>query len=104
MVESGPGSPEPQFGVEAIHLDLPPFCMAVGERPKSLGGLNLVGLRRAGLGPEVRRALQVAYRTLFRSDLTLAERLEAVEREVPEVVRLVDFIKASERGVLGFRG
>ncbi|MHC4133656.1 MAG: acyl-ACP--UDP-N-acetylglucosamine O-acyltransferase [Planctomycetota bacterium] len=91
-------------GNSAIHLDLPPFCMAVGERPKSLGGLNLVGLRRAGLGPEVRRALQAAYRTLFRSDLTLAQRLEAVDRDVAEVARLASFIEASQRGVIGFRG
>jgi len=90
-------------GAAALHLDVPPFCMVIGERPRSLDGLNVVGLRRAGLTPEVRRALQLAYRTLFRSDLKLAERLEAVPCDVPEVARLVDFIKASKRGVIGFR-
>jgi UDP-N-acetylglucosamine acyltransferase len=91
-------------GNAAIHLDVPPFCTAVGERPKTLDGLNLVGLRRAGFDPEVRRALQAAYRTLFRSEATLAERLEAVPCDVAEVARLVTFIKASQRGVVGFRG
>lgn len=91
-------------GNAAIHLDLPPFCMAVGERPKTLEGLNLVGLRRAGFGADVRRALQAAYRTLFRSDKALAERLEAVPDDVAEVARLVRFIRSSQRGVIGFRG
>jgi len=90
-------------GAAALHLDVPPFCTAFGERPKRLQGLNVVGLRRAGLTPEVRRALQAAYRTLFRSDLPLPQRLEAVPRDVPEVARLASFIEASKRGVIGFR-
>ena len=89
-------------GCAAIHLDVPPFCMAIGERPRDLEGLNKVGLRRAGLGPEVRRALQAAYRTLFRGDLTLPERLAAVDRSVAEVARLASFVEASKRGVIGF--
>ncbi|MHC4818102.1 MAG: hypothetical protein ACYTF8_08615 [Planctomycetota bacterium] len=89
-------------GCAAIHLDVPPFCMAIGERPNTLEGLNLVGLRRAGYTPEVRRALQAAYRTLFRGDLTLPERLEAVPRDVAEVAQLVSFVEGSKRGVIGF--
>ncbi|MHC4549966.1 MAG: acyl-ACP--UDP-N-acetylglucosamine O-acyltransferase [Planctomycetota bacterium] len=89
-------------GNAAIHVDMPPFCMAVGDRPRTLEGLNLVGLRRAGYAPEARRALKAAFRQLFRSDLPLRERLAAVDRSVPEVERLVAFLERSERGVIGF--
>jgi UDP-N-acetylglucosamine acyltransferase len=83
--------------------DVPPFCVAVGSRPSALEGLNTVGLRRAGMTAETRRALQTAYRTLFRSDLPLDQRLAAVERGVPEVDRLVAFCEQrGRRTVLGF--
>ena len=91
-------------GHSAIGLDVPPFCLAWGDRPRALQGLNVVGLRRAGFAPDVRRALKAAYRTLFRSELLLPQRIEAVERGVPEVERLVAFVQASKRGVVGFGG
>jgi UDP-N-acetylglucosamine acyltransferase len=88
-------------GNAAINRDVPPFCMATGDRPRTLDGLNLVGLRRAGVTGDALRALKAAFRTLFRSDLALAERLLAVERGTPEVERIVAFVQASRRGVIG---
>jgi len=90
-------------GGAIVTRDVPPFCIAVGARPAVLEGLNTVGMRRAGLDADVRRALQAAYRTLFRSGLALDERLATVARGVPEVDRLVEFCEQrGRRGVLGF--
>jgi UDP-N-acetylglucosamine acyltransferase len=88
-------------GHAGISRDVPPFCTVVGDRPHALAGLNRVGLRRAGIEGESMRALKAAFRALFRSDLPLAERIAAVERGTPEVERLLTFVRASKRGVIG---
>jgi len=91
-------------GLASVPCDVPPFGMVFGARPTILSGLNVVGLRRAGLGSEARLALKRAYKTLFRSNLPLPQRLEAVAIETPEVERLVAFLRSSRRGVIGFGG
>ena len=91
-------------GGSIITQDLPPFCISVGSRPARLGGLNVVGMRRAGVSTEARKAVKEAYRILFRSDDPLPDRLARVESGVPEVDRLVEFVRASERGVVGVSG
>jgi len=91
-------------GLTSVPCDVPPFGLVVGARPTTLVGLNTVGLRRAGFPREARLALRRAYRALFRSDLPLPRRLEAVAAETPEVERLLAFLQGSRRGVIGFSG
>jgi UDP-N-acetylglucosamine acyltransferase len=84
-----------------VSLDVPPYCLATGDRAR-VHGLNLVGLRRAGIGGDALAALKAAYRLLFRSQLPLRAAIDAVRAEVPqtrEVARLVAFCESSERGV-----
>ena len=88
-------------GGSAVRQDIVPFALADGHpaRPK---GLNVVGLRRAGLGEETIRLLKRAYRALFASGATLDERLQEVAGCAPvdpEVAELVRFVRQSERGV-----
>jgi UDP-N-acetylglucosamine acyltransferase len=81
--------------------DVPPFTIAQGDRAR-LMGLNVVGLRRAGFGPEVMQALKSAYRELFQQGMPLrlaAEQVREVYANVPEVVELVTFLEASSRGI-----
>lgn len=80
--------------------DLPPFFV-FGGRPALAESVNVVGLRRAGLGREVREDLRRAYRILYRLDLTLPEALTRVEEECrsAEAAELVAFCRASKRGV-----
>jgi UDP-N-acetylglucosamine acyltransferase len=80
--------------------DVPPYC--INDYEHTLRGLNLVGLRRAGFTSQQMEPLRQAYRILFshRSNLSLA--LERVEAEVPltpEVAHLLEFIRASKRGI-----
>ncbi len=91
--------------LSAVSKDVPPYVKAVPARQarnQSLFGLNVIGLRRAGFTPETIDAVKDAYRIIFRGSLPLAEALAKVEAEVPrarEVRHLVDFIRASKRGV-----
>jgi len=88
-------------GGSRVSQDVPPYCRAAGNPPK-LYGLNTVGLERRGLSDDVRKALKTTYRLLFQSDLSLTKALEqasADDGRVPEVGHLVQFIRASERGI-----
>jgi UDP-N-acetylglucosamine acyltransferase len=84
-----------------VSQDVPPFCMAQGDRAK-LVGLNLVGLRRAGLDRELIALLKRAWQLLADTAAPRAERLEAIldlGPELPELHELVDFVRTSQRGL-----
>lgn len=88
-------------GKSAVTKDIPPFVMASGDRAK-LFGLNLVGLKRRGIGDEAISRLKKAYRIVFRIGITLHEALERIKAEVescPEVEEFVEFLRSSSRGV-----
>ena len=88
-------------GKSAITKDIPPYVIASGDRAK-LYGLNKIGLKRHGFSEETLGILKKAYQMTFRQGFPLKEAIEKVLVEVepiPEVVRLIDFIKSSERGI-----
>lgn len=88
-------------GGSRVSQDVPPYCRAAGN-PSKLYGLNTVGLERRGLSDDVRKSLKRTYRLLFQSDVNLSKALDRVAEEVPgvpEVLHLVQFIRASERGI-----
>jgi UDP-N-acetylglucosamine acyltransferase len=75
--------------------DVIPFGMVMG-RPGTLSGLNLIGLKRAGVGSKEIQALMKAYDHLFGSDGTLAERIATVSEKYGgqgSVDTLLDFLK-----------
>ena len=89
-------------GGSRVPQDVPPYALAAGS-PLRQCGINVEGLRRAGVAPDTRLALKRAFRLLFNSDLKRDEALERVEVEcghLPEVGHLVEFLRASERGIL----
>jgi len=88
-------------GKSAVVKDIPPFVIAAGDRAK-LHGLNRVGLKRQGFSQKTLSELKKVYRIVFRIGITLNEAIERVNAEVeqiPEVVKFVEFIKSSERGI-----
>lgn len=87
-------------GGAMVSKDVPPFCLAQGDRA-TLRGLNLLGLRRAGFPRETVSAIKEAYKTLFISGLTQEEALAKLKGSPkPEpVLELLDFIARSKRGV-----
>jgi UDP-N-acetylglucosamine acyltransferase len=86
--------------LSAVNKDVPPY-MFCGGRPAVIQGLNVVGLRRAGISPAVREDIKRAYKLLYREGLNVGHAVEAIERECssPEVKRLLEFVKSSERGI-----
>ena len=82
--------------------DVPPFCIAQGDRARLLG-LNVVGLRRAGFPLPVMTALKDAYRDLFQKGMPMRIAADHVREEygqdIPEVIELVDFCESSTRGI-----
>ncbi len=89
-------------GCSAVHRDVPPYAMAVGNRAK-LVGLNLVGLKRSGFTEGALHSLKRAYELLFLSELNQKEALERIRQElpkIPEIQHLLQFLESSERGLL----
>jgi len=92
-------------GLAAVSRDVPPFLIArVGRN--QLGGMNVVGMRRGGLGREAIAAVRRAYRTLFlrrRNLRTAREQLLAEEEAhgglTAEVREMLEFIEGAKRGV-----
>ncbi len=90
-------------GISGVSQDVPPFVMANGQRARIIG-LNSVGLRRNGFAADQRSRIKAAYRLIFRSGLPRATALERALDEHPgaETEAVVDFIRASRRGVISF--
>jgi len=86
-------------GASAVSQDIPPFCLAEGNRAV-VKGLNAVGLKRRFKKDDI-RALQAAYRKLFRSNISIKEAAEElIKNEDNEKVRqMCDFILKTKRGI-----
>jgi UDP-N-acetylglucosamine acyltransferase len=92
-------------GGAGISKDLPPFTVArLGGN--TLGGLNTVGLRRAGVTPQQRMELKRLYHALFCSKGNFAQALAAarVQFTSPQAQTLLDFVAQAKRGVCMAKG
>ena len=87
-------------GNSRVNSDVPPFFLYSGFNVEPVG-LNLVGLRRAGLTTEEVRLLKAAYRLLFRSGLKLEVALARIETELAgeHTLHLARFVRDSKRGI-----
>jgi UDP-N-acetylglucosamine acyltransferase len=88
-------------GCSALRQDVAPFMLVEGN-PGNTRTINKVGLERNGVSAEAQSALKQAHRILFREGLTTPNALARIEQEVPqlpEVQYLVQFVRASERGI-----
>ena len=80
--------------------DQPPYSIIEGRN--HLAGVNLVGMRRAGMSAVQIHAIRQAYRALLRSGDLLRPSLARIEKEwghVDLVAELVAFCRESKRGV-----
>ncbi len=86
-------------GASALTQDVPPFCLAEGNRAV-VKSLNLVGIRRKFEKDDV-LALTTAYKALFRSSIGLKESAEALIKtnENAKVKQLCEFILTTKRGI-----
>jgi UDP-N-acetylglucosamine acyltransferase len=89
-------------GATLLLQDLPPYVMAAGNPSKPFG-INAEGLKRRGFSPAAIAAIKRAYKTLYRSELALADaqREIAVQCEtVPELAPMLGFLAAAKRGII----
>jgi UDP-N-acetylglucosamine acyltransferase len=88
-------------GCSKVVQDVPPYMLADGN-PATTRTINKVGLERNGVSEEAQAALKHAYKILFRDGLTIPNALAKIESTLPplpELRRLADFVRASERGI-----
>jgi UDP-N-acetylglucosamine acyltransferase len=88
-----------------ITQDVPPYMMCDGN-PAAIYGLNVVGLRRKGIDSAQRAKLKDAFKTLYsgRSIREANAEIEAKYSSDELVMKLVNFVKASKRGIIAQRG
>lgn len=89
-------------GASASSKDIPPFW--VMQEVNEVYGVNVVGMRRAGMPAEEIQAVRKAFKMIYRDRLTVAAaviRMEATLGHVPAVRELVAFIRGSKRGICG---
>jgi UDP-N-acetylglucosamine acyltransferase len=89
-------------GMSRIERDAPPYMLVEGN-PSRVRSLNLVGLKRNGLGNDI-PLLKKAFRLLYRSDLPFNQALEKLEllSDNEHVQHLHQFLRRSQQS--GRRG
>jgi len=88
-------------GCSKVVQDVPPYMLADGN-PAETRTINKIGLGRNGVSEEAQTALRQAYKILFREGLKISNALERIEQEIAslaEIQHLVQFVRASERGI-----
>ena len=88
-------------GIVSITKDVLPYSMLATNSVGTLQGMNIIGMRRAGIKPEERKNIKQAFKLIFHSDLNLADAMDKVKSVVPATLytELSDFIKSSTRGL-----
>jgi UDP-N-acetylglucosamine acyltransferase len=91
-------------GTSCTTKDIPPFIMQQGIN--CVVGINVVGMRRAGMDNEEIHAVHRAFQLLFREGQMTSVALQQLELEMPgspAVTELIHFIRKSTRGINGVR-
>jgi UDP-N-acetylglucosamine acyltransferase len=92
-------------GTSAVSQDLPPFFVV--QLVNVPHGVNVVGMRRAGISHAEIQAVRHAYRLLNLSGLMVSEAVTRIEAEygsLPAIRELVAFIRTAKRGIVTGRG
>jgi len=88
-------------GGSGVTMDVIPYAKAAGKRVMIMGP-NVIGLKRKGFTDKEIDAINDSYRILFRKKLMLIDALKVLEEKYgdePVVIRIIDFIKTSTRGI-----
>ena len=93
-------------GTVVLH-DVPPYVMASGNTAGA-HGINSEGLRRRGFSPDAINAIRRAYKTLYKSGLTLDEARAQLHAQAKDpanpdrdaIALLSDFLASVTRGIV----
>lgn len=91
-------------GLSGISKDVPPFCTTAGLMPNSVGGLNVVGMRRAGIAAPERLQIKRAFDLVYRSGLNVSQAVERIRAEGlgGAAAEFGAFAESSKRGICRF--
>lgn len=82
--------------------DVPPFCMVEPCTWNGVKGLNVIGMRRAGMSSEERLQVKRVFKLLYGSGLNVKQALEKIDTMEGDIPReMAEFIRSSERGICG---
>ena len=90
-------------GYSVVTQDIMPFATTVSERPIKVFGANKTGLERRDFSAQSIDAIQKTFRLLTRSGLNTSQAIDRIREEgpvSPEVEEVIEFIRASQRGVV----
>lgn len=90
-------------GGTTVYKDIPPYVMAAGGDGAKPNGINSEGLKRQGFTPAAIAVVKQAYKTLYRTGLSLEEAKQALQAQAlehSEVQILLDFLGISTRGII----
>jgi len=91
-------------GKSGFSKDIPPYCLA--HSVNCIGGLNIIGMRRAGISTADRASIKELFDLVYRGGLNLTQARAAIaERTWPEpCLRFIDFISnPSRKGIAPHR-
>lgn len=90
-------------GIGTVVLqDVPPYVTASGDTAKPYG-VNVEGLKRRGFTADAITRIKRAYKTLYRSGLTLDQARRELARQAKdcaEIQLMLDFLAGSARGII----
>lgn len=84
-------------GMAAVENDVIPFGIALGNRAY-LGGLNLIGMKRAGIDRQSIHNARSAFKALFSADIPILKAIDQLDPEIsndPIVEQISEFIRQS---------
>ena len=88
-------------GCSAVTQDVVPYMLSEGNKARAVY-INIVGLQRRGFSEEQIKTLREVYKIIFKKKLKLEEALHILENDYKDnedVVKLVEFIRKSKRGI-----
>jgi UDP-N-acetylglucosamine acyltransferase len=89
-------------GGSLVRKNVPPYIKAARE-PLSFAGVNAIGLRRRGFDPTVISQIEDIYRHIFVHGTNVSKSIEEIKASIAESdekVRILEFIEASDKGII----
>lgn len=89
-------------GASLIRKNVPPYVKCARE-PLTFAGVNSIGLRRRNYSDEQVKEIEDIYRILYVLNNNISKAIETVKETMPESPirnQIIDFIEASDKGVI----
>ena len=88
-------------GIVSVTKDVLPYSMMANNKLNVLAGMNIVGMRRAGIDAAGRKNIKAAFKLIFHSDLKISDAMAEIEKTLPAELskELADFVAISKRGL-----